>query len=61
MSDKQDRVPAFSNLVELRDRFAGQALAGMCANPEESYHSYDELAKRAYLQADAMIAERGKQ
>jgi hypothetical protein len=44
--------------MTLRDWFAGQALAGMCANADESYRPYEELAKRAYLQADAMIAAR---
>jgi hypothetical protein len=72
MIDKQDGGPAFPlatssgsnesvNGMSLRDWFAGQTLAGMCANAEESYHPYEELAKRAYLQADAMITERGKQ
>jgi hypothetical protein len=70
MSDK-DGGPAFpgqprdtfaSNLppgMSLRDWFAGQALVGMLASPlitsnRESY------AQWAYLQADAMLAERAK-
>jgi hypothetical protein len=68
MSDK-DGGPAFPTVVamapvlyngmSLRDWFAGQALVGMLASPliasnRESY------AQWAYLQADAMLAERTK-
>lgn len=54
-----------SDGMTLRDWFAGQALAGMCAasanpnsdGPGSALGSY--LSKRAYAYADAMIAERG--
>jgi hypothetical protein len=52
--------------MDLRDYFAAKAMQGMAANPNddhdfesESYHEYiTEVAKCAYLIADAMIEER---
>lgn len=45
--------------MSLRDWFAGQALAGLCANPNN--HNIQEVCARiAYAQADAMLAERQK-
>ena len=69
---KNDGGPAFPECGErgkasvfegmsLRDFFAGQALAGMCANKEDAGRTYQTLAGWAYLFADAMIAEREKQ
>lgn len=54
--------------MTLRDWFAGQALAGIAANPEEAKGSIGlslsqatkVTAQAAYLLADAMIAERSK-
>lgn len=46
--------------MSLRDYFAGQALAGIYANPE-SRHTYEEAATVAYRTADAMIAAREAQ
>jgi len=60
--------------MTLRDYFAGQALAGIMANPErwkqiaDDYKAgkktYDECsasnAAKAYSLADAMLAQRGK-
>jgi hypothetical protein len=46
-----DRLPGMS----LRDFFAGQALVGLLANPEDG-----SIVKQAYLFADAMLAERNK-
>lgn len=43
--------------MSLRDWFAGQALAGLAANPQ-NYGDYDEFAKRSYLCADAMLKAR---
>lgn len=48
---------------QLRDRFAGQALAGLLANPTDpGDYSIETLAARmadlSYLYADAMIARR---
>jgi len=44
--------------VSLRDHFAGLAMQGfMLADPESSW-SYEECAKYAYKQADAMLEER---
>ena len=76
MSDKNDR-PAFPYTeynqdgslyntergMSLRDWFAGQALAGFCANqnafPTEQWH-FDALADDAYRMADATLAAREK-
>jgi hypothetical protein len=47
---------------ELRDQFAGNALAGMMANigwPGRDYEP-DRVATDAYKYADAMLAEREK-
>lgn len=42
--------------MSLREWFAGQALAGICANPNN--HNIQEVCARiSYAQADAMIAE----
>ena len=52
--------------MSLRDYFAGQALAGLCANPDLgssvifSEDRPDEtIAEMAYTVADALIAQRG--
>ncbi len=47
--------------MSLRDWFAGQALAGICAidmgdGPAQS--GWEEMAAEAYFLADAMLAER---
>lgn len=60
--------------MSLRDWFAGQALVGMCANPEMGKiinwliyaaagkeQSLNGVAETAYEMADAMLAERAKQ
>lgn len=47
-----------SNGMSLRDWFAGQALAGMCANPAFYQTPSDKFAKVAFLRADAMLAAR---
>lgn len=41
---------------DLRNMFAGQALSGQLANRYQDQWSYQEHAKRAFDQADAMIA-----
>lgn len=48
--------------MTLRDYFAGQALAGMCASKFSSPHGCYEhqWATRAYEFADAMLREREK-
>lgn len=44
---------------ELRDRFAGQAMAGMLADwPEGVVLDHSKLAREAYALADAMLRER---
>jgi len=45
--------------MSLRDYFAGQALAGMCANEIDGCRSFQECAEYAYKHADAMIVARG--
>ena len=66
MTDKiDDGGPAFpfsgqyyhQQGMSLRDWFAGQALSGVCNNPDISY---DAAAHDAYAHADAMIAERNR-
>lgn len=78
---KQDGGPAFPGAwhpemgwsptqipsgMSLRDWFAGQALAGIAANPEgitvdgETKRDPSAYALVAYLLADAMLAEREK-
>ena len=52
--------------VGLRDYFAGQALAGIMANPERhghQVHAEDEffIAEDAYIVADAMLVARQKE
>ena len=53
MSDQKntDPIPGIS----LRDYFAGQALAGMCAAPTMEGETWKDLATRAYLVADTML------
>ena len=55
--------PEQHRMEDKRDYFAGQALAGMCANCDESgnngwSHITDVAASKAYQFADAMIAAR---
>ena len=45
--------------MTLRDYFAGQALAGICANPEWKPTDLETVAADAYAHADAMITKRG--
>jgi hypothetical protein len=51
-------VPAVPLQIELRDWFAGQALAGIGAQWAMESLSPDELAEAAYAVADAMLAAR---
>lgn len=44
--------------MTLRDWFAGQALAGICANPDWHPTDVQSVARDAYAHADAMIAAR---
>lgn len=46
--------------MSLRDWFAGQALAGMCANSAWDGVSWASTTLAAYDAADAMLAERAK-
>ena len=48
---------AFSTMT-LRDFFAGQALAGMLANPRDAGGFADSDASNSYIVADAMLAAR---
>lgn len=45
--------------MSLRDYFAAKAMAAAIANTGERYNVF-EVAEWAYMQADAMIKERGK-
>ncbi len=53
----QDEGPGMS----LRDWFAGQALAGLCANRDYVDESYPSIAEYAYHHADAMLKARNKE
>lgn len=57
-----DEKPVASHVgMTLRDYFAAQALAGLLANDgtdSTADEYFDERAKRAYAQADAMLAAR---
>jgi hypothetical protein len=44
--------------MTLRDWFAGQALAGMCADPDMGSNTADAIAGSAYSLADAMLKAR---
>jgi hypothetical protein len=46
--------------MTLRDYFAGQALAGIAADPSIADESQADLAKWAYSFADAMLEARGE-
>lgn len=48
------------NGMSIRDYFAGQALAGMLANPISREYAPEREAVAAYGYADAMLAERSK-
>lgn len=66
--DQHGEKPAYSAYhgMTLRDYFAGQALAGLCANdgiefePVAADKIHPIYARHAYGLADAMIAERSK-
>ena len=47
--------------MSLRDYFAGQALAGLCANSELTSHFDSPKACWAYKLADAMLKARKEQ
>lgn len=53
--------PKLNAMIEeyWRRVYAGQALQGMCSNPNMDY-AFDGAATDAYRYADAMIAERDK-
>jgi hypothetical protein len=47
--------------LTIRDYFAGQALAGLCANLEfiaDAEMTFVDIARKAFNQADAMITAR---
>ena len=46
--------------MTLREWFAGQVLAGFCANQMSNDFTVEVIARLAYAQADAMIAEGNK-
>lgn len=46
--------------MTLRDWFAGQALAGLLANPLSSRENIHSASEWAFTTADAMLKERGK-
>lgn len=50
--------PSHDYGMTLRDWFAGQAMAGISANPELAHEPYSEIAEWSYKQADEMLAAR---
>lgn len=66
MSTPNDGGPAFPIVpyhhgLMIRDYFAGQALTAMTAAPDYSKGPCNAaMAERAYIIADAMLAERAK-
>ena len=68
MADKiKDGGPAFpvtagqqvyATGMTLRDWFAGQALVGICANPDWQPTDVASVVQDAYAHADAMLAAR---
>ena len=62
-------IPAFPQVLDgivdkpgmtLRDYFAGQALAGITGDPSVEDMDQNEIARAAYLYADAMLEARGE-
>jgi hypothetical protein len=51
--------PAHEGMT-LRDWFAGQALAGITGDPSVEDMDQNEIARAAYLYADAMLEARGE-
>jgi hypothetical protein len=56
ISPSGDAYPGFPGM-SLRDYFAGQALAGLCANTNYDW-SWEESARQSYRAADAMLKAR---
>ncbi len=52
-------VPAPKQPKDLRDWFAGQALAGMLSDPHLPIEDTDSVAKHCFVIADAMLKARG--
>lgn len=46
--------------MDLRDYFAGQALAGLCSVVWMGRAKAEDIARMAYADADAMLKERSK-
>jgi hypothetical protein len=61
MEYRNGQIEIGSNGMTLRDWYAGQALAGLLGSgiASERGQSHEDVAEVAYLNADAMIAERG--
>ena len=56
-----DVLAAQKGVASLRDYFAANAMQGQHANPECGHLTVVDMAKVAYLQADAMLAAREQQ
>lgn len=57
--DPSTEQPAQEGMT-LRDWFAGMAMQGICANPENDGMNTGDAVLRAYQAADAMIDQRDK-
>lgn len=62
-NSKNERVfcPDVTSGMTLRDWFAGMALQGFAAHPDNNDWTREEVARDSYGWADAMLAERGEQ
>lgn len=60
MAILRDLIASHQPGMFVRDYFAGQVLAGMCAVKWTSADDGPEVARRAYAFADAMLAERAR-
>ena len=68
MLDEKEGGPAFpvpenvciNSGMTLRDWFAGQALAGICADPVTDGGTWKAIATMAYLAADTMLQIRSE-
>lgn len=60
MPNNQNELMFFATGMTLRDYFAAQWMNGFVANPDSADLAVKKAAEKAYLIADAMLAERVK-
>lgn len=57
---QDDMTDDLADELDVRDWFAGHALAGIMAHPDNDGARWSLIAQNAYFAADAMMAERAK-